>query len=79
MKNSAILIIVLVAGVIAPLDAQGQNYVVTLAEAQAVALEKAFAMQYAALDRSKAERDVKGGSGIGIASGEPDRRLQPVH
>ncbi len=71
MKNSAILIIVLVAGVIAPLDAQGQNYVVTLAEAQAVALEKAFAMQYAALDRSKAERDVKGV----LASGLPQVNL----
>jgi len=36
-----------------------QSYAVSLAEAQAIALENAFAMQYAALDKSKAERDVK--------------------
>ena len=35
------------------------TYAVSLEEAQAIALENAFAMQYAALDRSKAERDVK--------------------
>lgn len=34
-------------------------YSVSLEEAQLIALENAFAMQYAALDRSKAERDVK--------------------
>ena len=36
-----------------------QAYAVSLEEAQAIALENAFAMQYAALDESKAERDVK--------------------
>lgn len=41
-------------------QALGQtNYEVSLQEAQAIALENAFAMQYAALDEAKAQRDVK--------------------
>ncbi|MBO74249.1 MAG: hypothetical protein CMD33_03135 [Flavobacteriales bacterium] len=35
------------------------SYAVSLEEAQVIALENAFAMQYAALDRSQADRDVK--------------------
>jgi len=52
--------------------AHGQSsYSVSLAEAQAIALENAFAMQYAALDKSKAERDVK----EVLASGLPQVNL----
>jgi outer membrane protein len=40
--------------------ARGQeSYSISLAQAQKIALEKAFAVQYAALDMQKSERDVK--------------------
>jgi hypothetical protein len=40
--------------------ARGQeSYSISLAQAQQIALEKAFAVQYAALDMQKSERDVK--------------------
>ncbi|MDG2210287.1 MAG: TolC family protein [Flavobacteriales bacterium] len=54
------------------LDAQGQTrYEVSLLEAQEIALQKAFAMQYAALDQSTAERDVK----VWLANGMPQVNL----
>ena len=54
------------------LDAQGQNrYEVSLLEAQEIALQKAFAMQYAALDRSAAERQAK----VLLATGMPQVNL----
>ncbi len=54
------------------LDAQGQTrYEVSLLEAQEMALQKAFAMQYAALDQSTAERDVK----VWLATGMPQVNL----
>ncbi len=43
------------------LNAIGQeSYSISLQQAQQIALEKAFAVQYAALDLQKSERDVKG-------------------
>ena len=54
------------------LNAQGQTrYEVSLLEAQEIALQKAFAMQYAALDHSTAERDVK----VWLANGMPQVNL----
>ena len=53
-------------------SAQGPNPLeVTLAEAQEIALKQAFSMQYARLDKSQAERDVK----ELLASGLPQIKL----
>ena len=58
--------LVFLAALSLPRSTAQTTYAVSLEEAQVIALENAFAMQYAMLDRSQADRDVKETLALGL-------------
>ena len=54
-----VILTLAMTGLIVPNARSQESYSISLAQAQKIALEKAFAVQYADLDMQKSERDVK--------------------